>query len=970
MLLISMLLWPHAASGQGYLGTPIVRNFTRNQYGAGTQNWDIEQTKQGLIAVANNDGMVVYDGARWTLHPIANATNVRSIAVADDGRIYAGGQNELGYYAVDAGSNLTYYSLKALIPEAFREFEDIWDIVLHDSRVFFRSVSHIFIYDGRSVQVITKSANGFQYIGKVGGQLWLQDIGKPLQAWHNGQFRPLNHAALALLTDQQITSIRSLGTDGPCLIATLRHGIYRWDRTTLTLWAADIHTFLTQNGIATMTLLGKDRIALGTSFAGALILDTLGHPLYHLDKNNGLQRNNVLCVFADRHQNLWMGQDNGLDLAFVQSPFSLVFPDGNAQNTSYAIQQVGNDLFFGTSGGLYCTPYRALPNPFSKDVFKKIPGLDGQVWGLSEHRGQLLIGHHEGAFRYAPGGAAQVVAQAGTWTYLPLLGHPDLLLAGDYYGLSLFAWSNGQLVFKKRLEGLQESCRIIVQDANGDIWVAHPYRGVFRVRLSPDAHRIESVALYNSEQGFPTNMNLYAFRISGELVFGTEKGVYRFNSEANRMEPHQELNTWLSSTDRRVMRLMEDQRGNIWYVLKGETGVLQITNYGVHRKYRKRSIPWPGIQLVGGFESIYPLDSSHVFFGAERGVMHLQPARLDSLPDMAPVLIRAVELPAHHDSLLFSNYALDVLPTDGLHGKLTLTHRHDRLRFRFASPDFTYQDPVQYRCFLKGFDEDWSPWSANDEKEYLNLQPGKYTFCVMATTGWGRTSAISRFEVRILPPWYASTWAIGGYILLVLGGLAALVFIPQKRFEEEKARLEYRQEEVLRQKNAEFNQTITEKERAIEQLHHEKLETDLQHRNRELASLTMHLLQKNELISHISEELERVESKIQDGGLRQHLRPIKQLLFQDEHLEQDWEQFMFHFDQVHSGFFRRLREQYPQLTPKDHRLCAYLRMNLTTKEIAPLLNISVRGVEIGRYRLRRKMGLGNDVNLNEYMMDF
>ncbi|MBK9336989.1 MAG: hypothetical protein IPM98_10525 [Lewinellaceae bacterium] len=956
--------------GQGNLGTPIIQNYTRNQYGAGTQNWDIEQTKQGLIVVANNDGMMIYDGARWILYPIANATNVRSIAVAEDGRIYAGGQNELGYYAVDATSKLTFYSLKSLIPAPFQAFEDIWDIALHDGRVFFRSISHLYIYNGVSVQVIPKSGEGFQYIGMVGNQLWLQDFGLPLQAWQDGRFVPLINPSMTPLIGQQITGTASFHS-GFTLIGTLRHGIYQWNNTTLQPWASESREFLMRNGISKMALLGADRLVVGTSFAGIVVLDTAARTIYHLDKDNGLQQNNVLCVYADQHENVWMGLHTGIDLAFIKSPFAVVFPDGNAQNTSYAIQEFGNELYFGTSGGLYKTAIQSHYDPFSRHIFKKVAGFDGQVWGMGVHQGQLLVGHHEGAFRYTiPEGQDQMSKWPGTWTYLPLRGHSDLLLAGDYNGLVLFALENGRWVFRKRLEGLQESCRIIVQDAADDIWVAHPYRGVFRVRLSADAHQIETVTLYNSAQGFPTNMNIYAFRISNELVFGTEKGIYRFNSEANTMEPHEELNTLLDCTDRRVMRLVEDQKGNIWYVLKNETGVLNITGYGVHRKYRKRSIPWPGIQLVGGFETIYPLDTGHVFFGAERGVIHLQPALLDSFPVMASVLIRAVELPAHGDSVLFSNHLFNALPTDSIQGNLTLGYRHDRLRFRFASPDFTFQDQIQYRCFLEGFDKVWSPWSVNDQKEYLNLRPGTYTFCVMATTGWGRVSAVTRFQIRIMPPWYASSIAFGLYILFVLSGVAALVFIPRKRFQEERALLEHRQEEVLRQRNAEFNRAVAEKEQAIEQLHHEKLETDLQHRNRELASLTMHLLQKNALISHIAEKLEQVEETIRDANVRKHLRPIKQLLFQDEHLEQDWEQFVYHFDQVHSGFFRRLREQYPQLTPKDHRLCAYLRMNLTTKEIAPLLNISVRGVEIGRYRLRRKMGLGNDVNLNEYMMNF
>jgi FixJ family two-component response regulator len=87
-------------------------------------------------------------------------------------------------------------------------------------------------------------------------------------------------------------------------------------------------------------------------------------------------------------------------------------------------------------------------------------------------------------------------------------------------------------------------------------------------------------------------------------------------------------------------------------------------------------------------------------------------------------------------------------------------------------------------------------------------------------------------------------------------------------------------------------------------------------------------------------------------------------------LEDDWESFARHFDQVHTDFIKRLKEKYPQLSPKDLKLCAYLRMNLVSKEIAPLLNISVRGVEISRYRLRKKMQLHAEVNLTDYMIHF
>ena len=91
-------------------------------------------------------------------------------------------------------------------------------------------------------------------------------------------------------------------------------------------------------------------------------------------------------------------------------------------------------------------------------------------------------------------------------------------------------------------------------------------------------------------------------------------------------------------------------------------------------------------------------------------------------------------------------------------------------------------------------------------------------------------------------------------------------------------------------------------------------------------------------------------------------------LGEDEHIDTEWENFTKHFDKVHSDFVKRLKEVHPNLTGNELKLCTYLRMNLSTKEIAQLMNISVRGVEISRYRLRKKLGIASEVNLFDYLL--
>jgi len=182
-----------------------------------------------------------------------------------------------------------------------------------------------------------------------------------------------------------------------------------------------------------------------------------------------------------------------------------------------------------------------------------------------------------------------------------------------------------------------------------------------------------------------------------------------------------------------------------------------------------------------------------------------------------------------------------------------------------------------------------------------------------------------------------------------------LIVVLEKKHEGEKSQLK---------------QDFEKSEAKVGLLLEEKLQAELDFKNKELALSTMHILQKNEVLTKIREELDHLIAGTKETSIRSNIKKIISLLSDDQRLEDDWESFAFYFDQVHTDFLRRLKETYHQLSNRDLRLCAYLRMNLTTKDIAPLLNISVRGVEISRYRLRKKMNIDTDINLNEFMMNY
>ena len=178
------------------------------------------------------------------------------------------------------------------------------------------------------------------------------------------------------------------------------------------------------------------------------------------------------------------------------------------------------------------------------------------------------------------------------------------------------------------------------------------------------------------------------------------------------------------------------------------------------------------------------------------------------------------------------------------------------------------------------------------------------------------------------------------------------------------------QEKELNKKDSELKNVKTESEREIEKLKTEKLKADINHKNKELATSTMHLINKNEFIAHVKQNLTSLVKKNPKDPLAGDLEKIMASIDQNISSDDDWQQFEIHFDQVHGNFSQRLKDKFPNLSPQERRLCAYLRMNMTTKEIANLLNITVRGAEISRYRLRKKLGLSRDTNLAEFILNF
>lgn len=955
--LIIILILPITAFCQNTIGLPDVVNYYKSTYSAGLQNWDIRQDNNGTIYIANNEGLLSFDGKYWKLYPLPNKTIVRSIEIGADNRIYAGGQDEFGYFSPAENGSLRYTSLTQLIPAKDRSFADVWDIVAYKNEIFFRTSRRIFRLVGNSVSVFAAQSE-WSYLGICNGNLYSHDIRNGLYSFQNNIWNPVP-VTQNRLNQVEVTSILPAKADS-MVVTTLKHGLYIVSKNNCEKIVSAATASIEKARIYGATAINDKWIALGTSNSGVYIIDLRGQLIQQFSKAEGLQNNNVLSIFLDKQSNLWLGLDNGLDCVMYNSAIKHIKPDA-ADGSGYTALMRKNRLYIGTTTGLFST----LVGPtgdlsFTRGIFSPVANTSGQTWGLSEINGQVLLAHHEGAFIVSETTARPFFTNNGVWNFLPVSNvfPSEKMLCGNYKGLGFFTYRNNSFTPAENIPDFSETSRFVAIDIYDNIWVSHPYHGVYRVFKTAAGKYANKI--YTIKNGLPSTLNNHVYKINNEMVVATEKGVYHYNTATDHFEPAEFYQKLLGQQSIRYLK--EDTEGNIWFIHEKNLGVIDLST----KKPTIIYLPELNTRMLSGFECIYPVNENNIFLGGEKGFFHINYAKYKKNVPELQVRIRTVRIIDKTDSLLFGGYFTHVneKPLQDKNNIPQIENHWKTIHFEFSSPLFGEQNNLEYSYRLKGFNDHWSEWSNKTEKEYTNLLAGAYTLECKVRNNLGNESPVVMYSFTVLPPWYKATWAYILY-LLIFGSIIFRIYQWQiKKWQMQQARYERKQKELQYLHQLEIDKAENE----LVLLRNEKLQSEIDFKNSELATSAMHLVQKGELFTKIKSELTHIMKVADNEKAISELKKAIKLLGEDEKMDKDWEHFAQHFDKVHSDFVVVLKEKHPNLSANDLKLCAYLRMNLSTKEIAQLMNISVRGVEISRYRLRKKLDLATEVSLFNYLI--
>lgn len=904
-------------SGADLKKYPEIKSYISNNIPINNQNWNISQNpKNGIMYFANSEGLVEYDGLQKKLYKLPYQRGVRSVCVDKSGIIFTGGFEEFGYWETDDNYNLHFNSLTKLVK--VERNDEIWKIYCHNGKVYFQSFTTIYCYDYITVKAI-KAPSILLFMFPMEKGFVVQVLGTGLFTLQDGKFKFIK--GTEWFANEKVHAFIPYNKSA-YLIGTANQGLFIYDGHQVRQFKCEISDFLKYNTCNAGVTVNDSLFMFGTILHGIVTCNIQGKIKNIFDFSNGLNNNTVLALFKDMDHGIWIGLDQGVNYVDLINPAVQYTNITGTLGTIYTLLKMKNELYIGSNQGLFITNFEKSEAQYIFSNMQMIPGSQGQVWTLGEFDDQIICGHNDGTFIVKNQRLQPISDITGGWSIKPFKNY---LIEGTYTGLVLFKKDGkGNWIFRNKIKGFSEPTRHVEVDYLGYIWALHNQGGIYKIELNEKQDSAIKIDFFKDIDGISGNIDI--FKINNRILFTNSEKIYTFDYDANQMIPLFLLNQNLGEYQQTI-QIIPQQKKLYWFVLENKIALFDISlDFTAEKKFEinQKNIRSPGNDLV-----IIQMDDQDILLPNQQGLVLLNTKSTEGYD--SPIRL-------NFSKLYFQGHTKTIVLRYGSKDLAKIPYSTNNLTVYFSEPSRYNTNGRIYYYRMPEIEDSWHSTTLNNFT-YLNLRFGQYTIQIKPD----RQGIIKECVFEILPPWYLTLTAFCCYF--VLFGLLIYLgyFIFTNELKKQKKILEM---EVKRN----------------------SLENELDFKSNELLLTMRYLIQKNEILTDLKNELDTLK-KYYDKFPLKPIYGLEKIIRQGLDLQtENWKSAMNNLKLSQQGFFRRLKEKHSDLTPNDLRLCSYLSMNFTTKEIAHLLNISARGVEIGRYRLRKKMHLDHDINLSEYLM--
>ncbi|MGB0880235.1 MAG: two-component regulator propeller domain-containing protein [Polaribacter sp.] len=907
---------------------PPINTFSTKDYGGENQNWAVSQAENKFIYVANNKGLLEYNGANWKLYPTPNETIMRSVKAFND-KVFTGFYMDFGYWKKNELGVFKYHSIAKELDVKLIEDEQIWDIVEIDGWMLFKSLHRIYLYSlEKKVVKIINASKTITDLTKVEGALYFQELGKGIFMIENGNPK--------LISDDEILKnnavVNIFKKEGKLLFLTQEKGFYYLDNNKVVLWNAPANNvILNKRTYSGIRLKNKDFV-LGTISDGLIYIKNNGTFNYQINQSLGLSNNTVLSIFEDKEDNIWLGLDNGINCVNNTSPFKIYKDKANFWGTIYASVIHNEMLYLGTNQGLF------YKKNGTDNQFKFVENTQGQVWSLKEIDGELFCGHDSGTFIIKNEKAKKIIDIQGTWDIKKI--DTNTLMQGNYDGLYIIKKVGNTWQLKNKIEGFNNSSRYF-EVLNNKILVNHEYKSIYKLRVSEEYKEAISV---EKDSVVKKGLHSSLVKYKGNVFYASKKGIFKYLEDKNTFQLDSVYSNLLLNGEYTSGKLIHNtDEDKLWFFSKDNIKYLTPGKLSNTPIVQAINIPEVWRKGASGFENILTLSEKKFLIGTSNGYLIIDLNHLEKTKNF--------NISINEGNSFVLGESKKVI---NLKEKVTFHNKENNIEFFFSVPNYSKISTSKYKYELVGEGKHFSDWDEANSILFENLTYGDYTFRVKANIGNQMSVNTAEYHFTIAKPWYLSSLMIMLYIIIFIIISFTTHFLHRRFYKKQREKLLEKSQKELALKELESSQKII-------RLNNEKLRNDIASKNRELATSTMSIIKKNEFLNDIKSELKNGDIK--------NIHKVVTIIDKNLNNTDDWKLFQEAFNNADKKFLKKIKSKHKDLTPNDLRLCAYLRLNLSSKEIAPLLNISPRSVEVKRYRLRKKIKLPHHLNLTNYILE-
>ena len=900
---------------------PEITHYDTKNMGFGAQSWDIEQDENGVIYIANENKVLIFDGSKWNAVATNNAMVNRSLHVKNKDSIYFGADGRFGLLMNGEYNTYEISLLNRVDKSVSDSAEEYWRIHEVDGEVVFQTFSNLYLNQGNIITKIPAPCC-FRWSYKIRDDLYVND-------YEYGVFKLSGTSLLPIYDNDElngnIIGVTNVGED--LILISDTKGLYKLNDGEIIPLNFPLSNEVRKAQIFSFLKLKDGRIALGTVSNGVYILDLTNWEIENINKLKGLQNNTVLSMFQDDEHNLWLALDYGVDYIKLNSSLKYFYDYYGKLGTTYAAIRDNDFCYIGTNQGLYLLDEKSSV----EEDFEQL--LNGQVWNIVTINDIVFVGHDTGAYTLKGRTLKRMGTSKGAWDFREFsYDDKDFILSPNYNGVSLYKkvdnnWKEYQL------NGFNKSVRYLEVDENNYIWLALRSEGVFKFRLDDNNNTLVKEAFFPLSDFEGAVLSLSKLR--KQIVITSDFYSFTYVPENNSF-----LKEELGSKKGYAPRIVE-KGDEIWYI-DNESVVIEYENELMNLQELQG-------QLVPDVLNSFTLDDTHELIPMYSGFSVYVRDNLISVENM-------------RDKVLIRDF-ISVNNKISYKEKSEIPFSDNDLKITYALP--IYGKKVTYQSKIN--DDDWSDWTSATERTLYNLNEGDYKFHIKSKYDGGVNE--STFSFTVNPPLYRTPLAYGVYLLFFGGLVLIAIAISRYNMKKQKIRLLKLKEEKLNKQEEEYKAQELEQERRIIELKNSKLEDEVKAKSRELTQIAYVNLNKNKVLKKIRDKIVKIQQSPNSRSHESNYMDLKRLV---EYYITDKESKLFkiNFDKSHQEFYERLSKKYPNLTSKDLRLCAYLKMNLSSKEIAPLLGISPQSVDVNRHKLRKKLNLGSDDNLTHFLVSF